>query len=611
MNTRSLAVILLTGIATLQCAKNENANTDKGNGNAASSGFSVSATVSGLTGTGLVLTLNSATDIAVSANGTVSVAGSLAGGATYAVAVKTQPVNPDQICAVANASGTITGGNVTNIAITCEVTGWQQEAYVKASNANGSDSFGSAVAIEGDLMVVGAYAEDSDSNTILQGSTASSSNAGNTNGAAYVFRRTGNIWIQEAYLKPSNMDERDKFGWAVAISNGRIAVAAPDEDANQTTITHGSTASSNNTQANAGAVYIFEKNGTNWEQKAYIKAPNAAAGHEFGYALAMSGDTLVVGAKGESSAQTTITNGPTASTDTSTANSGAVYVYRRTSGTWAQEAYIKAGNSEYLDLFGYSASISGDAIVVGAYNEDSGQSTITNGSGTSSDNSITNSGAVYVYRRSGVNWSQEAYIKAPNPDAEDLFGYMVAISGDTILVGAGGDDSGQTTITNGTTASTDNSVIEAGAAYIYRRTAGIWSQEAYLKASNAESNDGFGYTIALQGNVAVVSCAYDDSSQTTVTNGSTASSDNSVNDTGAAFIFRRNGTTWSQEAYLKPPVAQANKWFGEAGLSISGDTVAVYAYGDSSNQNTITNGPTASSDTSMSGAGAVHVFRLK
>jgi hypothetical protein len=612
MNTRILAVVLLAGIVALQCAKNENANADKGNGNAAGSGFSVSATVSGLAGTGLVLTLNSSTDIAVTANGTVSVAGSLEGGASYAVTVKTQPINPNQICAVANGSGTIAGANVTNITITCVAATWQQEAYVKPSNMDANDRFGYATAIEGDLMVVGAMGERSNQNTISNDGSASSDNSlAVYSGAAYVFRRNGGTWTQEAYLKPSNMGSGDMFGCAVAISNGVVAIAARTEQSNQTTISHANTASADNSLTHAGAVYIFEKTGSNWEQTAYIKASNADNYHQFGYAIALSGDTLVVGAHTESSNQTTITNGQTSSSDDSKTSSGAVYVYRRASNIWSQEAYIKSANADEQDVFGYTVAISGDTIVVGAYGEDSNQNTITHGTTASADNSLSNSGAVYVYRRNGAIWSQEAFIKAANADAEDFFGYHVSISGDTILVGLGDEDSNQTTITNGPTASSDNSASGAGAAYVYRRTAGIWSQEAYLKAPNAESNDGFGYTIALQGDVAVVSCAYEDSSQTTVTNGSTASSDNSVIDTGAVFIFRRNGTTWSQEAYLKPPINRPNNWFGEIGLSISGDTVAVYAYGDSSNQNTITNGPTASSDTSMSGAGAVHVFRLK
>lgn len=610
MNARNLAVILLAGFIALQCAKNENANADKGNGNGGSSSFSVSATVSGLTGTGLVLTLNSATDIAVSANGTVSVAGPLANAATYAVTVKTQPVNPNQICAVANGSGTIAGANVTNIAITCVGASWQQEAYVKASNANGSDSFGSAVAIEGDLMVVGAYGEDSDSNTIIQSSTASSNNAGNTNGAAYIFRRMGNTWIQEAYLKPSNMDEQDMFGWAVAISNGRIAVAVPDEDANQTTITHGNTASSNNTQANAGAVYIFEKNGINWEQKVYIKAPNAAAGQQFGYALSMSGDTLVVGATGESSGQTTITNGNAASTDNSAPMSGAAYIFRLTGSTWQQEAYIKAPNGEMLDFFGRSVAISTDTIAIGAIYEDSSQLTITNGAGGSSDNSFDGCGAVYVFRRSGSNWHQEAFIKAPNADPSDNFGQAIAISGDTLLVGAVGEDSNEAQPINGATASADNTAQDSGAVYVFVRNGASWSQEAYLKASNAGAGDNFGESVAIVGDLAIVGAIGEDSNQTTVTNGAASSPDNSISDAGAAYVFKRVGTSWAQEAYLKAPVQGTTRYFGGR-VSIAGDSIAVTAYGDSSNQNTITNGPTASSDTSMSGAGAVHVFRLK
>jgi hypothetical protein len=112
-------------------------------------------------------------------------------------------------------------------------------------------------------------------------------------------------------------------------------------------------------------------------------------------------------------------------------------------------------------------AISGDTIVVGASWEDSSQTTITNGPTASADNSATNAGAVYVFRRTGTTWAQEAYLKAPNAEAQDLFGDSVAISGDTIVVGASWEDSSQTTITNGPTASADNSAPYAGAVYIF------------------------------------------------------------------------------------------------------------------------------------------------
>jgi hypothetical protein len=278
-----------------------------------------------------------------------------------------------------------------------------------------------------------------------------------------------------------------------------------------------------------------------------------------------------------------------------------------TNGTWSQQAYLKAPNAEASDEFGYSVSISGDTIVVGAWWEDSNQTTITNGPGASSNNSASNSGAAYVFVRSGTNWSQQAYLKAPNAEANDWFGFSVSISGDTIVVGANQEDSNQTTITNGTTASSDNSASESGAAYVFVRSGTTWSQQAYLKAPNAEAGDWFGWSVSISGDTIVVGANLEDSNQTTITNGTTASSNNSASNSGAAYVFVRSGATWSHQAYLKAPNAEAGDLFGFS-VSISGDTIVVGALWEDSNQTTITNGTTASSDNSASESGAVYVF---
>ena len=271
--------------------------------------------------------------------------------------------------------------------------------------------------------------------------------------------------------------------------------------------------------------------------QAYLKAPNADMGDFFGSRVAISGDTLVVGVNGEASNQTTITNGPTASADNSAPIAGAVYVFTRSGTAWSQQAYLKAPNAEAGDAFGSSVAISGDTLVVGATGEDSNQTTITNGTTASTDNSAIGAGAAYVFTRSGTTWSQQAYLKAPNAEINDQFGIVVAISGDTVVVGALQESSNQTTITNGTTASTDNSAIGAGAAYVFTRSGTTWSQQAYLKASNAEANDQFGLTVAISGETIVVGARGEDSNQTTITNGATASADNTASDAGAVYVF--------------------------------------------------------------------------
>jgi FG-GAP repeat len=249
---------------------------------------------------------------------------------------------------------------------------------------------------------------------------------------------------------------------------------------------------------------------------------------------------LLVGTALEDSNQTTITNGSTASADNSLANPGAVYVYKRTGSTWAQEAYIKAANANANDSFGSILDLEGDTIVVSATGEDANVSTITNGSTASSDNSALQSGAAYVYKRTGVNWAQEAYLKASNANANDYYGMSVGVSGDTIVVGAHQEDSNQTTITNGLMSSSNNSSLGSGAAYIYKRTGTTWVQEAYLKPPNTDSNDHFGERAAIDKGTIVITARDEDSSQTTITNGATASGDNSKTDSGAVYVFTKD-----------------------------------------------------------------------
>jgi hypothetical protein len=503
------------------------------------------------------------------------------------------------------------GGGVTSGATTSTpAAAWAQEAYAKAPNANDNDHFGLAIAISGDTMVVGAQDESSNQTTITNGTTASVDNAAASAGAAYVFRRSGTTWVQEAYLKAPNAGAGDSFGESVAIDGDTVVVGASSEASNQTTITNGTTASADNSLANAGASYVFKRTGTAWAQEAYLKAPNVGASDRFGYSVAISGDSVVVGAYGEASNQTTITNGTTASADDSLADAGAAYVFKRTGTAWAQQAYLKAPNAGAGDLFGFSVAISGDTVVVGAVDEASNQTTITNGATASADDSAASAGAAYVFKRSGVNWTQEAYLKAPNAGAGDHFGESVAIAGDTVVIGAIGEASSQTSITNGTTASANNAAASAGAAYVFVRSGTTWSQQAYLKAPNAEADDYFGMSVAASGDLVVVGAPRESSNRTTIINGTSGSGDNSASWAGAAYVFKRTGTTWAQQAYLKAPNAESNDYFGVS-VAASGSTVVVGASHESSSQTSVTNGTTASADNSAANSGAGYVFAYR
>ncbi len=487
---------------------------------------------------------------------------------------------------------------------------WEAQAYFKASNADAGDFFGTSVAISGDTIVVGAAGEASNQTTITNGSTASSDNSASFAGAVYVFQRSGSTWVQEAYLKAPNSELDDRFGVSVGISGDTIVVGAIFEDSNQITITNGPNASINNTLSNSGAAYVFQRSGSSWTQQAYLKPTNTGVDDQFGISVAISGDTIAVGAFLEDSNQTSITNGSSASLDNSALNAGAVYVFQRTGTAWVEQAYLKASNAETEDRFGISVAISGDTIVAGANLEDSNQTTITNGGVASSNNSASISGAAYVFQRTGSTWAEQAYLKAPNGEANDQFGEDVAIDGDRIVVGAFSESSNQIIITNGTTASGDNSANLAGAAYVFQRTGSTWTHQAYLKAPNTGADDRFGTAVAIQGNTILVSSIFEDNNQTTVTNGTMPSDDNALSNSGVVYVFQRTESSWEFRAYFKASNADAGDQFGNS-LSFSGDTAVVGSNRESSNQKTITNGTTASSDNSASLSGAAYVFFRK
>jgi len=279
----------------------------------------------------------------------------------------------------------------------------------------------------------------------------------------------------------------------------------------------------------------------------YLKASNAGAGDTFGAAVAVSGDTVAVGAPNEQSNAAGV-GGDQASNALDL--SGAVYVYRRAGASWAQEAYLKASNPGLEDGFGEAVALSGDTLAVGAPFEDSGGLGI---GGTQASEAAPSSGAVYVYRRAGASWAQEAYVKAST--ASGRFGRALAMSGDTLLVGAPAESS------------------HAGAAYVFVRAGGGWSQQARLVASNGELGDGFGSAVAIDGDTIVVGASGERSASRGV-NGDP--SDNGAESAGAAYVFARTGTSWTQQAYLKASDAARGQMFGTS-VAVSGDLVLASA----------------------------------
>ena len=389
---------------------------------------------------------------------------------------------------------------------------WTQQAYLKASNTDDEDYFGSSVSLssDGNTLAIGAPGEASNA-TGVNGNQADNSEA--QSGAVYLFRFDSGVWLQQAYIKASETKANDNFGTSLALSsNGNILAVGKYQQE---------------------SVYLFQFDSGSWSQQAKLKGSNTEPTDNFGSSISLSSDglTLAVGATGESSNATGIDGD---GTDNSEFGSGAVYIFRLDSGAWSQEAYIKASNTHSTDNFGSSVSLSsnGHTLAVGA-KEDSSNATGVNG--VQSDYSTPRSGAAYLFRFDSGTWSQQAYIKASTPDIRDNFGVSVSLSHDrnTLAVGAHGEASSATGV-NGL--QSDNSAPRSGTAYLFRFDSGVWSQQAYIKAPNAERGDNFGYSVSLSsdGKALAVGAAAEASNATGV-NGNQG--DNSASYSGAAYLY--------------------------------------------------------------------------
>ena len=409
-----------------------------------------------------------------------------------------------------------------------------------------------------------------------------------TRGASYPI--TVDPVAQQAYLKASNTDAMDLFSLSLAISGDTAVIAAVDEDSNSRGINGDQT---NNSATDAGAVYVFVRNGAIWTQQAYLKASNTDEGDHFGYSVAVDGDTIIVGATSEDSNATGVDGNQN---DNSAATAGAVYVFVRNGVTWTQQAYLKASNTNAGDGLGTSVALSGDTMVVTAGSEDSSATGIN---GDQNDNSAPGSGAAYVFVRNGSSWTQQAYLKASNTDTGDLFGLGVAVSGDTVVIGSLFEASSATGVDGN---QGDNSSTGAGAAYIFFRNGTTWSQQAYLKASNTDAGDSFGgSSVAVSGDTVAVGAYLEDSSATGI-NGDQVN--NSSPESGSTYVFVRNAATWSQQAYLKASNTDSGDLFGSS-IALNGDALVVTAEHEASNGTGI-GGDQA--DNSAAAAGAAYLF---
>ncbi|MBK8090668.1 MAG: choice-of-anchor D domain-containing protein [Verrucomicrobiaceae bacterium] len=496
-----------------------------------------------------------------------------------------------------------------------------QQAYLKPAavgSTQAGDRFGYSVAVAGDTVVVGAWGEDSSTMGVQAGAGTPNENAADA-GAAYIFVRSAGVWTQQAYLKPAAVGTTqafDKFGYSVAVAGDTVVVGAWGEDSSTTGVnsTHDESA------GGAGAAYIFVRSAGVWTQQAYLKPAavgTTQAGDLFGSSVAVAGDTVVVGAWGEDSSTTGVQAGAGTANE-SAANAGAAYIFVRSAGVWTQQAYLKpaaVGTTQAVDQFGRSVAVVGDTVVVGASGEDSSTLGVQAGAGTPNE-SAGSSGAAYVFVRSAGVWTQQAYLKPAavgTTQVNDNFGSSVAVAGDTVVVGAPTEYSSTTGAQAG--AGTPNeSASAAGAAYVFVRSAGVWTQQAYLKPAavgTTQAGDQFGTSVAVAGDTVVVGANREDSSIMGVQAGA-GTPNESASAAGAAYVFVRSAGVWTQQAYLKPAAVgttQADDNFGSA-VAVAGDTVVVGAIEEDSSTTGAQAGAGTPNDIlgAISDSGAAYIF---
>ncbi len=333
-----------------------------------------------------------------------------------------------------------------------------------ASDGAASDFFGTSIAIDGDTVIVGSHFHDGQA------------------GAAYVFVRSGDTWTEEARLQPADSAAQDYFGDSVALHGDTAIIGAPGDD------TGG---------ASAGSAYVFVRSGTTWSQQSKLSASDPRTLNRFGFAVAISGDTALVGAFANdnngaaytfertgtswSAASKLVHDGPTngrfgiaVALDGDTAIVGAsaarrAYIYSRGATSWDQVTTLQSATAASRE--GNSVDIEGDTAIVGSPAE-----TNTNGS---------RAGAAYVYVRSGATWSEEQQLLGDVATGGDNFGSAVALAGERAVVGAVGNDT-----------VADN----AGAAYLLERTGTAWATTTTLTASDGTASAFYGFSASFSGN---------------------------------------------------------------------------------------------------------------
>lgn len=357
---------------------------------------------------------------------------------------------------------------------------------VVAADSVSSDYFGNAVAVSGDTAVVGAFGDD---------------DMGSSSGSAYIFSKDGTNWVPSGKITASDGAAGDYFGISVAVDANIIVVGAYcDDDAGSC----------------SGSAYIFENIDGQWVETAKLTAGDGAAYDYFGYAVACTGDQVLVGAYGD---------------DDMASYSGSAYVFEKIDGVWSQTAKFSPDDGVSYGYFGRAVSISSNSALIGAYGDND------NGS---------YSGSAYLFEKIDGIWTLAHKFTADDGMTYDYFGNAVAISGGNIIIGAYGDD---------------NLGSNAGTAYLFEKNDGAWQAAGILTAPDGAASDFFGKTVALDGNRAVVG-AYGDDDQGSYS--------------GSAYVFEKIDGAWQMAEKLVAFDGGASDYFGYA-IDVSGDQVIVGA----------------------------------
>jgi len=455
-----------------------------------------------------------------------------------------------------------------------------QKNYQKSALARTQDFFGFSVATSADGNTLAIGVPKSDPN----GLTADT-------GSVQVFVQAGTTWSLQSTLTAPNAQSGDQFGFAVALSRdgNTLAVSAPYEGGDSAS----TIAAPNNNAPRAGAVYVFTRDAIGaWDRHAaYLKASNAEGavagqadgGDQLGLGLGLSadGNTLVAGAWNEDGDSNSHTD-PSQSIDLSNngaADAGAAYVFTRSGpNSWAQQAYLKASNADVGDQFGAAVSLSsnGNVVAIGAFHEDGRVG--DDGSPGNDHNGGEETGAAYVFARSGAAWTQQSYLKAARGARLDWFGYNLALSapGDLLAVGAPFE--------------TRHDGMKGGVVHVYSRSGGSWALQSDVESTETFSGAAFfGTAMAFDGNgkALVVSAPGANVTQ------------------GQAYLFARVGNEWRQQSTFTASNPDVGDQYGvSVALSADAHRLFIGAAGEAGNASSTA----ASPNNAAPAAGAVYVY---